>query len=385
MASASLPLTLGIIGGGQLARMTAIAAAPLGIRVSVLHPSDDCPAAPVSQVFVGKWTERDDLEAWAKTVDVVTLEHEFVAAADLSWLTQQGHSVWPSGATLELIQDKWRQRSHLLQAGLPVPTFRAIESLAGLKSTQREWDGPLVVKTRRLGYDGHGTAIARKPDELESIWQMFCLDGSEAADTLMVEEFIPFERELAVMVARRRNGDCVCYPVTETVQKNYVCDRTITPAPIPQELRQEAEAVAIAAVQAVESVGVVGVELFLTESGDVLVNELAPRPHNSGHYTLNGCVTSQFEQHVRAVLDLPLGSTELLAPSVVMANVLGTRDSDCRGILLAGVLQEPDTYLHWYGKADNRLGRKLGHVNAIADTPELAIERAERARRSLDV
>ncbi|MEM9568568.1 MAG: 5-(carboxyamino)imidazole ribonucleotide synthase [Cyanobacteria bacterium P01_E01_bin.34] len=385
MASASLPLTLGIIGGGQLARMTAIAAAPLGIRVSVLHPNDDCPAAPVSEVFVGKWTERDDLETWAKTVDVVTLEHEFVAAADLSWLTQQGHCVWPSGTTLELIQDKWRQRSHLLQAGLPVPRFRAIDSLAELRNTQREWDGPLVVKTRRLGYDGHGTAIARKPDELQSIWQMLCLDGREAANTLMVEEFIPFERELGVMVARRRNGDCACYPVTETVQENYVCARTITPAPISKELHQKAESVAIAAVQAVESVGVVGVELFLTESGDVLVNELAPRPHNSGHYTLNGCVTSQFEQHVRAVLDLPLGSTELLAPSVVMANVLGTRDSDCRGIPLAGVLQETDTYLHWYGKADNRPGRKLGHVNAIADNVEVAIERAERARQSLDV
>ena len=385
MASASLPLTLGIIGGGQLARMTAIAAAPLGIRVSVLHPSDDCPAAPVSDVFVGKWTDLQDLEAWAQTVDVVTLEHEFVSAADLNWLTQQGHTVWPSGATLELIQDKWRQRSHLLQAGLPVPQFRAVESLAELERTQQQWDAPLVVKTRRLGYDGHGTAIARKPEELQSIWQMFCLDGSEAADTLMVEEFIPFERELAVMVARRRNGDCISYPVTETVQENYVCARTMTPAPIPAEMREKAESVAIAAVQAVESVGVVGVELFLTESGDVLVNELAPRPHNSGHYTLNGCVTSQFEQHVRAVLDLPLGSTELLAPYIVMANVLGTRDGDCREIPLAGVLQEPETYLHWYGKADNRRGRKLGHVNAIADTLELALERAERARISLGV
>lgn len=385
MASASLPFTLGIIGGGQLARMTALAAAPLGIQVSVLHPNNDCPAAPMSELFVGNWTDRKDLERWAKTVDVVTLEHEFVAASDLSWLAQQGHSVWPSGATLELIQDKWRQRSHLQQAGLPVPKFRAINSLAELENTKREWDEPLVVKTRRLGYDGHGTAIARKPEDIPHIWQLFCPDGTAVADMLMVEEFIPFERELAVMVARRCNGDCASYPVTETVQENYICDRTITPAPIPTEMREKAESVAIAAVQAVESVGVVGVELFLMESGEVLVNELAPRPHNSGHYTLNGCVTSQFEQHVRAVLDLPLGSTELLAPSVVMANVLGTRDSTCQGIALAGVLQEPNTYLHWYGKSANRPGRKLGHINAIAETPELALERAERARRSLGV
>ena len=365
--------------------MTAIAAAQMGLQVSVLHPSQDCPAAVVSEIVVGEWTKREDLLRWGQTVNAITLEHEFVAAPDLDWLAQQGMPVWPTGTTLALIQDKWRQRSHLQQAGLPVPKFRAIESLAQLEATQREWGGPLVVKTRHLGYDGHGTAIARKPAELQQVWQQFCPQGTDETGKLMAEEFIPFERELAAIVARRRNGDCVSYPITETVQEHYVCDRTITPAPIAPQGRQKAEEIAIAAAQAVDAVGVMGVELFLLESGEVLVNELAPRPHNSGHYTLNACATSQFEQHLRAVLDLPLGSTELLAPYVVMANILGTRNSDCRHIPLAGVVQEPDTYLHWYGKSSGSPGRKLGHVNAFANTPELAYTRADRARKSLGV
>ncbi|MGK7908880.1 MAG: 5-(carboxyamino)imidazole ribonucleotide synthase [Synechococcus sp.] len=385
MSAASLPFTLGIIGGGQLARMTAIAAAAMGVKVSVLHPTEDCPAASVSEVFVGEWTDRQDLERWVRLVDAVTLEHEFVAASDLHWLAQQGRQVWPAGRTLELIQDKWRQRSHLQQAGLPVPQFQAIDSFAELEGLQREWGGPLVVKTRRLGYDGHGTAIAHKPQELERIWQLFCPSGIEAEGLLLAEEFIPFEHELAVIVARRRNGDCTCYPVTETVQENYVCDLTVTPARIPEMMQENAKDIAISAAEAVGVVGVVGVELFAVESGEILVNELAPRPHNSGHYTLNGCATSQFEQHVRAVLDLPLGSTDLLVPSVVMANILGTRDSNCKYIPLAGALQEPNTYLHWYGKSFARPGRKLGHINALAETAELALKRADRARNSLDL
>ncbi len=363
--------------------MMAIAAQQMGIGVSVLHPSADCSAAPVSDVCVGDWTKREDLLGWAEAVDVITLEHEFVAAADLDELVRRGTPVWPQGRSLECVQDKWLQRSHLQAAGLPVPQFRAVDSWADVQLAVAELGLPLVLKTRRMGYDGHGTAIARSHQELESIWARFCPPDMEPLGQLLAEEFVPFEQELAVMAIRRRNGDCRSYPVATTVQKNYVCDYTIAPAAIPRAVGEKAQEIAIAAVRAIESVGAIGVELFLTKSGDVLVNELAPRPHNSGHYTLNGCATNQFEQHVRAVLDLPLGSTELLVPAVAMANIFGTRQGANVSLPLDAALVPAGVYLHWYGKSAERPGRKMGHLNAIASSIDRARDAAIEARDAL--
>jgi 5-(carboxyamino)imidazole ribonucleotide synthase len=379
------PITLGIVGGGQLGRMMAIAAHRFGLDVSVLHPSADCPAAPVSQVYVGNWTNREQLGEWAQQLDVVTLEHEFVSADDLDWLASRGINVRPGGKTLGIIQDKWLQRHHLQQAGLTVPSFRAVDSLADLENAAEVIGWPLVVKTRRLGYDGHGTAIARNFEDLERLWQQFNPSDTNPTGRLLAEAFVPFEKELAVMVARRPNGDCASYPVTETVQKDYICDYTLTPAVLAPEIERKARDAAIAAVRAVESLGAIGVELFLTSDGTVWVNELAPRPHNSGHYTLDACVTDQFEQHVRAVLDLPLGATDLVVPCVVMANILGTRTFQNEIPNLSEVLKLPHVHLHWYGKRDGRVGRKLGHMNAIAANLDTALDRALKARDSLGV
>lgn len=381
----SLPLRLGIIGGGQLGRMMAIAAHQLGITTSVLHPSDRCPAAPVSEIYVGEWTNREDVWNWAQQVDVITLEHEFTPAEDLLWLSERGALVRPDGKVLGIIQDKWQQRQHLRQEGLPVPDFLAIASRTDLDMAAEALGLPIAIKTRRQGYDGHGTAIARSLNDFDAIWDKFAAGTSEPGNLLMAEAFVPFESELAVMVARRPNGDRVSYPVTVTVQKNYVCDRTLTPAPIPPETANRAREIAEAAVEAVGAVGIVGVEMFLSADGKILINELAPRPHNSGHYTIDACATSQFEQHVRAVLDLPLGSPEAIAPAAVTVNLLGTRADDRVTVPLETALSLPGVHLHWYGKAESRPGRKLGHITAIAPTLDEAERNAIAARQSLNL
>ncbi|MEO1133197.1 MAG: 5-(carboxyamino)imidazole ribonucleotide synthase [Cyanobacteria bacterium J06639_1] len=381
----SLPLRLGIIGGGQLGRMMAIAAHPLGMTASVLHPSDRCPAAPVSEIYVGEWTNREDLWNWAQQVDAITLEHEFTPAEDLLWLAERGAIVRPGGEVLGIIQDKWQQRQHLQNAGLPVPEFLAIATRADLDLAAEKLGLPIAIKTRRQGYDGHGTAIAHSPDEFDAIWTKFTAGISEASNLLMAEAFVPFESELAVMVARRPKGDRVSYPVTVTVQKNYVCDRTLTPAPIPPEMARQAREIAEAAVEAVGAIGIVGVELFLHSDSKISINELAPRPHNSGHYTLDACATSQFEQHVRAVLDLPLGNPDAIAPAAVTVNLLGMREDAHPTVPLAKALSLPDVHLHWYGKAESRPGRKLGHITAIASSLEEAERKAIGARQSLNL
>lgn len=379
----SLPLRLGIIGGGQLGRMMAIAAHQLGIVTSVLHPSDRCPAAPVSEIYVGQWTNRADLWTWAQQVDVVTLEHEFTPADDLLWLAERGAIVRPGGEVLGIIQDKWQQRDHLRRAGLPVPDYLAVDSRADLDLAVETLGLPIAIKTRRQGYDGHGTAIARTPSDLDAIWDRFSAGQPNPRNLLMAEAFVPFASELAVMVARRPNGNRVSYPVTVTVQENYVCDRTLTPAPIPAEAAQQAQEMAEAAVAAVHAMGIVGVEMFLHADGKISINELAPRPHNSGHYTIDACATNQFEQHVRAVLDLPLGNPAAIAPAAVTVNLLGTRVDDNLTVPLERALEVSNVHLHWYGKADSRPGRKLGHITAIAATLDDALARAIAARQSL--
>lgn len=355
-------MRVGIIGGGQLARMLAIASHPLGIAPVVLHPEADCAAAPLAQVVVGDWRDRRSLLRLAERVDLVTCEHEFTAAADLLWLAEQGVVVRPGGHTLALIQDKFRQRQHLAAAGLPVPEHT--------ESNPQSLSFPLVLKTREQGYDGRGTAVIPNAAVLETQRQQW------QGQPHYFEAYIPFTQELAVMVARRANGDVVSYPVTTTVQQNYVCDHTLTPAAIATEAAERATTVAIQAVEAVGAVGIVGVELFLTATGEIFINELAPRPHNSGHYTIEGCATSQFEQHLRAICDWPLGSVALRG-AVAMVNLLGSEKVPHQP---SQTLDGSDTHLHWYGKG-YRPKRKLGHITAIAIDLDTAQAHAFAARQ----
>lgn len=379
------PAQVAILGGGQLARMTAEAAARLGIEVAILEREPHSPAARIAtREVVGQWTDREQLAELAEGTLAVTLENEFVDAPALTWLAAQGVPVFPTPPTLAAVQDKLEQKRFMRAAGIPVPAFAEVDArqstaMDGILHAGEEWGWPLVLKARRNGYDGYGNATLRGPDDVAPA----CARLGWPERELLVEAWVPFERELAVMVARGRGGACAVYPVVETVQRNHICHIVRAPAPIPAEAAAKAEAIARQAVEAIGGIGVFGVELFATSDGDVLFNEIAPRPHNSGHYTIEGCVTSQFENHLRAVLGLPLGSPQLIAPAAVMVNLLGSRSGPAEARGLAEALTVPGAHVHLYGKLASRTGRKMGHVTALSETLAGAEAHALRAASAI--
>lgn len=365
---------LGILGGGQLARMTLQAASQLGIDVVIAERFANSPAARLTNrsiVFDGGWDDAAALEEMALAAPIVTLESEFVDASVLRELERRGARVLPGPECVATVQDKLLQKQALARAELPVPLFTDDLGKAG---ELLGW--PVMLKARRDGYDGRGNVLARNADEL--------LAGRSRLGRAFAEAFVPFERELAVIVVRARDGTVLSYPTVETQQdpELQICRVVLAPADVPETVAREAQAVAAAAVEAVDGVGVFGVELFLLRDGAVLINELAPRPHNSGHYTIEACATSQFSNHIRAVLGLPLGAATLRTPAAAMVNILGTRTSEPPD--LSRALTIPDAHVHWYGK-ESRAGRKLGHVTALAETQALALERASRAVELLHV
>jgi 5-(carboxyamino)imidazole ribonucleotide synthase len=357
---------LGIIGGGQLARMTTIAAQKLGCEVVVLENDRFSPAATFARhSIIGDLNTMDDLLKLASQVDVVTLENEFVDAGLLAGLEEAGHTVWPTSNTLALVQDKFTQKRALESAGLPVPRNRATDSREELNSAIDEFGLPVVLKARRNGYDGKGNATIRTRANVEDAWKHL---GGDNGNPLFVEEFCEFSAELAVIITRSQDGAAATYPVVETVQENHICHVVRAPAAVSSEIAGRARDVARRAVETVGAVGSFGVELFLMADGRIVVNELAPRVHNSGHYTIEACVCSQFENHVRAVLGLPLGSTQMVAPAAVMVNILGSVSAPGWAGGLSKALGVPGAHLHLYGKAVSREGRKMGHVTALGET-----------------
>lgn len=359
---------VGILGGGQLARMTLQAATSLGFEVAIFEREADSPAGRLTKLEVsGPWESPRLRRRFAALSDVITLESEFVEPSMLRALTRMGTPVRPGAETLELIGDKFRQKEHLAAAGaLPLTPFRAVATPAEVAQAGADWGWPIVLKARRLAYDGYGNALVHGPDEIAVAWARL----RAPARTVYVEGFVRFRRELAVMVARSTTGATAVYPVVETVQGEsaQICQVVRAPATTSPDTARRAIEVARRATEAIDAVGVVGVELFETDDGELLVNELAPRPHNSGHYTIEGCVTSQFENHLRAILGLPLGDTTLVAPAAVMVNVLGERPVRTESIDLTAALAVPGAHLHIYGKRQSRPGRKMGHVTALGPT-----------------
>jgi 5-(carboxyamino)imidazole ribonucleotide synthase len=375
---------VGILGGGQLALMTAEAAPALGVEVVVLEREAGSPAGRVvgaANEVVGHWSDREALLRLAERVDVVTLENEFVDADQLEWLVEQGRPVYPAPAAIRLIQDKLRQKEALAKAGLPVARFRPVATAADALAAGDELGWPLVLKARRNGYDGYGNALVRAAAEVEPA--LGKLGGGTSAGGpggLYVEQWVPFERELACMVVRERGGgEPVPYPVVTTVQRDHICHEVVAPADLPPDVADRARRAAVGAVAATGAVGVVGVELFLLPGGRVLVNELAPRPHNSGHFTIEGCQASQFANHLLAVLGRPLGSTRLVRPAAAMVNLLGTASGPAAPGGVAAASARPETHVHIYGKRQVRPGRKMGHVTALGASPEEAVARAREA------
>ncbi|GAA4397945.1 5-(carboxyamino)imidazole ribonucleotide synthase [Actinomadura verrucosospora] len=359
--------------------MTQQAAIALGVSLRVLAGAPDESAAKVvSDVRVGNDRALDDLLGFAQGCDVVTFDHEHVPGPHIQKLEATGVPCRPGSAALAHAQDKLVMRERLSELGVPCPAYAPVpspEPRAFLEAFGREHGWPLVLKSTRGGYDGKG------------VWVVGDLAEAQVADRLqaegvdlMVEQHVAFGRELAALVARSPYGQGAAYPIVETVQEGGICTEVISPAPgLPKDLAVEAQSLALRVAEELNVVGLLAVELFETDAG-LLVNELAMRPHNSGHWTIEGARTSQFEQHLRAVLDLPLGSTEPTAPYTVMANVLGGDDPDVYPRYIHVMAHDPGVKVHMYGK-ESRPGRKIGHVTALgADLAEVR----ERARHAAD-
>ena len=373
--------TIGILGGGQLGKMMAADAVRLGLAPKLLSPKDAGPMRPYSGAQVGDWTDPEVLRTFVADCDAVTVESEWAPAEDAAAVLPDDTVLWPSTHTLSLIKDKGVQKRHLADAGCPVPAFECCETLDEALETAGRFGYPVMLKQYRGAYDGYGNATAASPDALRSAWPDLA-----AEDGLMVEMFADFERELAVQVARRPGGEQVVYPVAYTEQRDHRCHAVEVPADIDEEVADDARRIAQEAVTAVEGVGLLAVELFEMPDGRILINELAPRPHNTGHYSIEGSHTSQFENHVRAVLDWPLGSTELRTPCAVMVNVLGRREgTPPRPLGLPQALDVDGVSPHIYGKPDVRPGRKMGHVTALGDDRSDTRRRAEEAAAAIDL
>ncbi|MFB6272619.1 MAG: 5-(carboxyamino)imidazole ribonucleotide synthase [Salinibacter sp.] len=373
--------TLGILGGGQLGKMMAAEAVRMSIDPHLLSPKDAGPMQFYAGAQGGDWTDPDVLRPFVADCDVVTVESEWAPAEEAAEVLPQETALWPSPKTLSLIKDKGVQKTHLAEAGCPVPAFECCETVEEALDAAEAFGYPVVLKQYRGAYDGYGNATVESAEALRNAWPDLAAD-----DGLMVETFADFTRELAVQVARRPSGEQVVYPVAYTEQRDHRCHAVEVPADIDDAVADNARRIAQKAVSAVEGVGLIAVELFEMPDGRVLVNELAPRPHNTGHYTIEGSATSQFENHVRAILDWPLGSTELRQPSAVMVNVLGNREgTPPRTDGLSAALDVEGVSAHIYGKPDVRPGRKMGHVTALGHNRDHTRDRAEQAAAAISL
>lgn len=352
-----MALRVGIIGGGQLARMMIAPAVELGLEVRVLAEEPGM-SAQLAATAVGDYRDAGTVLAFARDVDVVTFDHEHVPQGVLTALVDAGVAVHPGPHALWFAQDKLRMRARLAELDVPQPDWAAFSDAAGLQAFLDAHGGRAVVKTPRGGYDGKGVRVVSTPDDVAD-WTAALGEGGE----LLVEELVDFTRELAQQVARRPSGQLVAYPVVETVQRAGVCAEVIAPAPhASPRLQEVATAIGAQIAEGLDVVGMLAVELFETTDDRVLVNELAMRPHNSGHWSQDGAVTGQFEQHLRAVLDLPLGEASPRQPWAVMVNILGGPAEDSLDSRLpAALAAHPSAKVHTYGK-DPRPGRKVGHV-----------------------
>ncbi|MDJ0317197.1 MULTISPECIES: 5-(carboxyamino)imidazole ribonucleotide synthase [Arthrobacter] len=360
---------IGVVGGGQLARMMAPAAVALGFELRVLAESPDVCAVPaVATAPVGDYTDLDILRDFARGVDVLTFDHEHVPSAHLQTLIAEGVNVQPRPDALINAQDKLVMRAAIERLGLPNPAWAAVESVADITTFGDTHGWPVVLKMPRGGYDGKGVAFLRNADHAAE----FAGDWFAAMSPLLVEEVVDFSRELSALVARTPSGEAKAWPVAESIQVAGVCDEVIAPAPgIADDVATQAQQAALTIASELGVTGVMAAELFETpgRGPGYLVNELAMRPHNTGHWTMDGAVTGQFEQHLRAVLDLPLGDTAALSPIVVMKNFLGGANQDLFSAYPAALAAEPTVKVHSYGKAV-RLGRKIGHVNVIGSADD---------------
>ncbi|CAG8458646.1 12718_t:CDS:2 [Racocetra fulgida] len=363
------PRTIGVLGGGQLGRMLVEAASRLNIKIVILDTSSNAPAKQIqaTQTHIhGDFKDPYKIKELAKAADILTIEIEHVNADILETLMNENAVlVHPSPSTIRLIQNKFSQKTHLSKHNIPVVNFIDVPTKDDLLIAIEKFGYPLMLKSKTLAYDGRGNYLLRTEDEISNALESL----GNFKTPLYAERWASFTKELAVMVVRRANGEVKSYPVVETVQKENICHLVIVPAQVNDLILEKAKTIAENAILTLDGAGVFGVEMFLMNDGHIYVNEIAPRPHNSGHYTIEACETSQYENHIRCILDLPLGSTALKVPAAAMINVLGKSD-DLQETLrpCAESLSIPGVTIHLYGKQDCRKGRKMGHITVVSDS-----------------
>ncbi len=377
--SAILPgATLGILGGGQLGRMTAMAARALGYRVHVLDPDPHCACAPVvERLITAPFDDAAAAVELAKGCDVVTLEIEKVSVAGLRQAAAHA-PVRPSAEVLDIIQDKGRQKTWLSLTGFPVGPFQLAATDADVRAACARFADRAFVKRCQGGYDGRGQVMVQTQAQAQEAFGL--LGGAPC----LVEQALPLKAELSVLVARRPSGEVAAYPPALNHHEHRILDTSQLPAPLPAAILSQATALCLRLAQALKVEGVLVVELFLLEGDALVVNELAPRPHNTFHATEVACVTSQFEQLVRAVCDLPLGTCEVMRPAAIV-NLLGDLWQGRKTVPFDAALEVPCTRLHLYGKGEARPGRKMGHLSAVGSTPDEALARVKEAKRRLEL
>jgi 5-(carboxyamino)imidazole ribonucleotide synthase len=372
-------ISVGIIGGGQLGKMIAHEARRMSLKVIVLDPTEGCPASGIAdEQIVANFKDENAIMRLATKCDVLTYEIELANSTALKELERKSYPVRPAPETLHTIQNKYRQKLFLRKHNIDVPDFEIVRSEQHLYELCKKFGFPMMLKACENSYDGRGNFLITSNSKVHEAFNYF------PKSELMAEKFVPFAKEISIMVARNPSGQITSFPVAENIHKNNILDTSIVPARISHKVELKAKRMAEMTMEVLQGAGIFGIEMFVTKKGDVLVNEIAPRPHNSGHYTNDACSISQFEQHLRAVLDLPLSVPELLCPAV-MINILGNERS--RGSYaiqgLRALLSVPGIKLYVYGKKTSKPGRKLGHITATGRTVKQALIRAAKARRGL--
>ncbi len=371
---------IGIVGGGQLGRMLTFEAKKMGFYVTVLDPTSHSPAGQVAdKQIIGSFKNKQSITKLAKDSDFLTFEIELANSEILDQLSRQGLVVNPSSQTLRIIKDKLNQKKFLQKHHLPTPDFIPVKTQNDILSAAKKYNYPIILKARTDAYDGRGNALIRNSADI--------LPALEKLKNrkLYVEKFIPFTKELSVIVARNLTGEIVTYPVVETIQQNNICHLVLAPAPIDIKIQKQARQLAYQVIDCLKGAGVFAIEMFLDKNNQVLVNEIAPRVHNSGHFSIEACYTSQFEQHIRAITGLPLGRTDMKVPAAVMINILGDRfgPSQLEGLDLA--LAIPGVSVHIYGKNETKPERKMGHITIVDQDLKSALKKAKLVRSYIKI
>ena len=373
-------MKIGILGGGQLARMIMEECYKYGFEFHILSKEENSPAGRITKYeYKGDWNDEDTLLRFSEKCDLITLENEFIDHHKIRFLEERGMQVYPSSEIIKLVQDKLFQKEYLRKSGIPVADYAKADSKEDIYDFVSAHLYPVILKSRIMGYDGKGNFTIEREDQIEEAFNVLSKRGR-----LMCESFVNFEKEIATQVVRNSSGEMKVYKVVETIQKDHICNQVISSAGQFENVKSKAEKIAGQITEGLNYKGVMGIEMFLNGE-EILVNELAPRVHNSGHYTIEACKTSQFENHIRAILNYTPGSTDMVCDNAVMINILGKRNGKAELKNAGELLKSENVYLHIYGKTETSIGRKMGHITVLNNDINKAIELAQINRDLIEI